>query len=635
MPFPTSFALVFCILAASCAIQAQSTTTTSPAAANQPGAKTPGDKTKPAPDPEAERIRNERRANAQSLLLTLADDANRFKDSILRARTLARIADQLWEVDRQRARSMFRSAWDAAEIAENELAARAAEQERQKPSNANGFSSISSTPRVRQEVLRLATKRDRSLGEEFLTKLQAQRDRENQGTKRTTPTPMGNIDPVSRQRIEVACQLLNAEQTERAMQFADPSLSMINIWTVDFLSSLREKDEAAADERYEAMLAIAARNPQSDANTVSVLASYLFTPHSFITFTSEGTHTRSFQGNTTRLPIAPGLRSAFFRAASSILLRPLAPPGQEQNSAFHDGHYLVIKRLLPVFEQSAPPEMTAALRGQLEALSALVAKITRDRDDDDWVKKGIRPDNFEQNWEQSLLDQLDRAKTSGERDQLLYRLAVMFSGRGEIKGRDYVDKIDDSELRNNARTFIDMQLGRYAAYKKDVDRIMELLRTGQLPHVYKARLLSTAAKLLDKSDHEKALTLINLAAAEARRIQDSDPDSPRAFLATADATLTVNRAAVWEAMSDAVKAANSAESFVGEDGQLSYQASMKGMSFGYSENVPEFDLEGIFKSLAEENYEKVVELARGFVHEGPRAVATIAIARAVLNEKKR
>jgi hypothetical protein len=631
MRFPASFALTFCILAVSCAIQAQSTTTAPPDAGKQAG----GGKTKPAKDPEAERIRNERRANAQSLLVTLADDATRFKDSILRARTLARVADQLWEVDRQRARSMFRSAWDAAEIAEDELVARADEQQRQMTNSGNGFSSIPSRPRVRQEVLRLATKHDRNLGEEFLTKLQAQRDRENQGTKRTTPDPMGAIDPVSQQRLEVACQLLNAEQTERAMQFADPSLSMINMWTVDFLSSLRERDDAAADERYAAMLAIAATNPQSDANTVSVLASYLFTPHSFITFSTDGTYTRSFQGNSTRPPIAPGLQLAFFRAASSILLRPLAPPGQEQNSAKHDGHYLVIKRLLPLFEQSAAPEMTAALRGQLEALSALVTKTTRDRDDDDWVKKDIRPDKFEQNWEQSLLDQLDRAKTSGERDQLHYRLAVLFSGRGETKARDYVDKIDDSELRNNARTYIDMQLGRYAVYKKDVDRIMELLRTGQLPHVYKARLLSMAAKLLDKSDHEKALTLVDLAAAEARRIQASDPDSPRAFLVTADATLAVNRAAVWEAMSDAVKAANSAESFAGEDGQLSYRVSMKGMSFGYNENVPEFDLEGIFKGLTELDYEKVVELARGFAHEAPRAVATIAIAKAVLNEKKR
>src|SRR5262249_35247046 len=72
-------------------------------------------------------------------------------------------------------------------------------------------------------------------------------------------------------------------------------------------------------------------------------------------------------------------------------LRPLAPPGQEQDSAGHGGHYLVIKRLMPLFEQRAPAEMTAALRAQLEAPAPLTTKETRDRDGDDLVRRGNRP----------------------------------------------------------------------------------------------------------------------------------------------------------------------------------------------------------------------------------------------------
>jgi hypothetical protein len=178
-------------------------------------------------------------------------------------------------------------------------------------------------------------------------------------------------------------------------------------------------------------------------------------------------------------------------------------------------------------------------------------------------------------------------------------------------------------------------LGRYAVSKKDVDRILELLRTGQLPHIYKAYLLSQTAKLLAKLDQEKAIALIDLAAAEARRIQFSNPESPRAFLAVANAMLSVNPAAVWDAMSEAVKASNTAESFSGEGGQLFHRVNTKEMSYGYRESVPDFDLEGIFKTLTEQNYDKVVELAQGFTRQAPRAVATIAIARTVLEEKKK
>ena len=55
-------------------------------------------------DVEAELLLRERRANAQSLLLNLAADARNFNDAALRARTLARIADGLWETDRERSR---------------------------------------------------------------------------------------------------------------------------------------------------------------------------------------------------------------------------------------------------------------------------------------------------------------------------------------------------------------------------------------------------------------------------------------------------------------------------------------------------------------------------------------------------
>jgi hypothetical protein len=60
----------------------------------------------------------------------------------------------------------------------------------------------------------------------------------------------------------------------------------------------------------------------------------------------------------------------------------------------------------------------------------------------------------------------------------------------------------------------------------------------------------------------------------------------------------------------------------------------KGSSSVNTNDVPEFDLEGIFRELAQQDYDRAVELARGFEGEGPRAVATIAIARGVLDPKK-
>ncbi|HJZ80998.1 MAG TPA: hypothetical protein VKD91_11655 [Pyrinomonadaceae bacterium] len=569
------------------------------------------------------------------MLVTLASDSVKFSDVIARVRTLARTADLLWDSDRERARSLFRAAWEASDAAE-----KAADERywgglyRQRQDQTSGFSAVSPRPAVRSEVLRLAAKHDRSLGEEFLRQ---QAQSRGEATEKSRPGPLGNADASVRQRMEVARQLVDADLTEQALQFAAPALGVIDQVTVDFFSTLREKRPVMADEHYAALLSLAASDPQSDANTVSVLSSYLFTPHQFLGFTAEGTHLNGFPGNQTPPEVAPALQLAFFRTAASILLRPLAPPGQEQDSAGHGGHYLVIKRLMPLFEQRAPAEMTAALRAQLEALAPLTTKETRDRDDDDLVRSGIRPDKKAENREQTYLDQLDHAQTSADRDRINLKLAGLYASKGDLRARERVEEIDDRELRTSARTFIDTRLAANALSRKDASRVLELCRTGEFAHLSKVYFLTQAAKLLRPSENEKALTLIDFAATEARRIGGLDPDSPRAFLAVANAMLVVNRAAVWDAMTDAIKASNSADGFGGEDGEfLAWMTDKEKYNFwSWSGSAPDFDVDKIFGKLTALDYDKSVELAQGLSAEAPRAVATIAIAQAVLSDKKR
>src|SRR5258708_34651035 len=110
-----SLPVLFCLLFL-CA-----TTIAQPNEANKPApTKELAGKGKAAVDPEAKRILRERRAQAQSLLISLAADAGSYNDQKLRARTQARIADVLWDADPERARTLFRKAWDAAEVVDQE-----------------------------------------------------------------------------------------------------------------------------------------------------------------------------------------------------------------------------------------------------------------------------------------------------------------------------------------------------------------------------------------------------------------------------------------------------------------------------------------------------------------------------------
>jgi hypothetical protein len=579
---------------------------------------------------EEERKLRALRVQARSLLIALSSDARTFNDPTLRARSLARIADALWPVDAEQARLLFRKAWEAAEGADLENDRKLQEEISQQKSRTGGGYAVSLPPGLRREVLRLAARHDRALGEEFLEKLKVQKLEAANATASERP---GQADPATAQRLSVARELLMAGEIERALQFADPALTVATMGSISFLSFLREKDAAAADERYASLLAASANNPQSDANTVSLLSSYIFTPNMYVVFTPNGTNSSSMGRDVKPVEVSAELKNAFFQSAATILLRPLPQPGQDQTSSGIDGKYLVIKRLLPFFEQSAPATMVESLRAQLNSLNAVVPEGTRTRDDE-WVSRGVRPDKPAAEREQALLDRIDLAKTSEQRDALYVDLIFMIAERGDMRARDYYSKVEDSETRKQLQAYVDPNLAKYAVQKKLTDQALELVQKGELTHLQKVWVLGEAVKILQPTDKEKALELVEAAAVEARRIDVSDPGRAQALIAVANALKVVDVTRVWDATFDAVKAANSAEQFTGEDGMMVLKFQSKNSNSVNTASMPEFDLEGIFRDLANYDYERAVELARGFEREGPRAIATIAIARGVLDPRK-
>src|SRR5688500_20387106 len=76
---------------------------------------------------EIEAEAEQRQEVAISLVVTLADEARSFKDQTRRARVQARAADILWERDQERARELFRRAWESAETADTDAARQRAE----------------------------------------------------------------------------------------------------------------------------------------------------------------------------------------------------------------------------------------------------------------------------------------------------------------------------------------------------------------------------------------------------------------------------------------------------------------------------------------------------------------------------
>ncbi len=581
---------------------------------------------------ERDSLEAQRRIFAISVVTSLADEARSYHDLALRPRVLARAADTLWAADSDAARTLFRRAWEAAEKGDaEELTIKTKDNP---PPMVIALRRMSGRD-LRSEVLSLAARRDRALGEEFLAKLKDETSRESRDSKSDASTrntaDSWLVSEAAAKRFLLARKLLEDDQIERALEFAAPVLDRVNANSIGFLSALRAKRPEAADQRFALLLACAEFDPSSDANTVSGLSSYVFTPGLYVTFSADG-GVRWNQPEETAPPppdLPGSLRSRFFEAATNILLRPLPPPDQDFTSSGRTGKYMVVKRLLPLFDQYAP-DTASALRAMLTALAGDRLKNSIG-DEHPLLTQGLQPEDTG-NALENMQNRLDHAKTSRERDSIYADAAASLANQGDARAQDIADKIDNSDRRAQTRRYVDLEFVQLAIRKKQASEVARLAKAGQLTHAQRAWAYTQAARLLMNSERPRSLQFLEEAADEARRIDGDDPDRVCLLIGVATQFVTADRVRAWEIMGEAVKSANSAERFTGENVQLHFPLMTKSGLKITSIGGEEFGLSGVLRSLTRDDLYRSVELAKSFKNEAPRATAMLAVARAVLEK---
>lgn len=588
-----------------------------------PAATSPGKTTKAPAQQEVDPEILQRRSIALSLLQSLAIEARSYRDEPLRARVQARVADALWDQDQETARSLFRRAWEVAEAVETDAP---------NPGN-SGFGRLAASPparprtNLRREIVQLAARRDHALGEEFLARLTA-KEAAGRANDRTSDRPELSTAEVA-ERLSLAGGFLRADNVERALQFADPALTRANTGAIQFLVELRAKNATAADQRFAALLALANADPTSDANTVSLLTTYAFTPSITLVVSPNGIPS-SFSSPPRPPPdLAPALRSSFFRVAANILLRPFAQ--LDQSSAGRAGTYFIAMRLLPLFQQFAP-ELAPSISAQLAALGPEASRATVNEGDRS-INRGMSGDGGRDAIDDELKDRLDRAHGTDERDRAYAFAAIRAAEDGDARARDFVDKIEDLDTRNGVRTYVDYFFIRSLLTKKRVDEALLLTRKADLPHTLRAHFITQAAAIVAGTDRLRAMGLLDEALTEARRIDAGTPERAFCLVALLAQFSKLDKARGWELVSETVKAANAVADFTGEDGRTAQTLEGKFSIRMTTELASATDLPNIFVSLAEDNFYQAVDAGKTFSGDAPRGLVTISVARAVLESK--
>lgn len=571
-------------------------------------------------------VEDERRAFAISLVISVADEARSFSDLALRSRVLARCADSLWDADNATARALFRRAWEAAEKGDAE---EGTIKTKDNPPPMVIALRRSSGRDLRSEVLTLIARRDRALGEELFTKLKAANERETEDSKGAQQSnDSWSTSEAAARRLHVAGRLLDEGQIERALEFAAPALGQVNPNSIGFLSALRTKNPEIGNQQFAFLLARTEFDPSSDANTVSGLSSYAFTPGFYVTFNADG-GSRWRQGDSVSVNppnLPPALLARFFDVAGTILLRPVPPPDQDFTSSGRKGRRMVIMRLLPLFDRHAPVS-AVALRAQLTALGGDPRTA-----DNPLLTDGLQTNEGGNSFER-MQNQVDQAKSSGERDSIYADFAVKLANRGDLRAKEISDKIDDSLLRAKIREFVDFQFVQILIKENDVAEAISQARKGQLRHNQRSWAYIQAARLLLNSQRQQSLDLLEEAATEAGRIEGNSADRPIVLVGVATQLLDADRTRAWEMMREIVKLANATEAFTGDQAQITSLLNTNSGVVATRIGGRDFNLLNLIKVLTQEDFYRSLELARSFKNPSPRSNAILEIARATLEKK--
>lgn len=583
---------------------------------------------KPPLESETARFQKARVAFAIQVVSSLADEARSYKDESLSVRTQARAADVLWNVDRVRARALFVRAWEAAQSIDKEGQRRNNEERQRFLSGRGGTGFIPAPPNLRAEVLRLAYLHEPALAEGFLAKMEEENKREEEDS--TTASHWDPTEPPDAivRRLQLARQLLESGETQKAIVLAEPGLNRVTSQGVMFLVLLRQKNEGFADRLFNLLLEKTSSDPMADATFVSLLSTYVFTPSVFVTSTKNGLLMNPW---TEQLPppnLSSELRAKFFSVASQILLRPLEPQILELTSAGLAGTYFTIKRLLPLFEQN-DPSTAIALQSRLNTLAQgsdnLIPVSQRA-----FENVGFKSNEKKEDDPEDALRHLDSASTS-QRNHLYAMAAQAAALKNDAKAPELADKIEDSELRKNVRTFVDFILVSKALELKNFEKALQLTRTSELSHFQRAWAFAELASLSKSSAPENSMNLILEAEKEAERIGIS-AEGAEAWVAIARRAAEIDPSGKWYRVQDAIKAVNRISDYTGEENEISAGFQSQNNIVRIQITAPTISLSALMGDLAEDDIYRTVAMAKDVTGESPRAFSLLASARVAFNK---
>jgi len=438
------------------------------------------------------------------VLNSTAEEAKKWDDKGVAARTQAQIADLVWDANQENGNNYLKAAWTAATKVE--------EPKRDRSS----FVNPSLRNAVRRDVLLVARKRAPELAAIWLEEMIEESNSAEKNER-------GTFDDRSA-RSAVLLQMANqvvAENPQAAAELLIDSLRdgvSFNFQTT--LIRIQQKDSALAETVFRAALARLRAAGMSDPNELLTLYAYLYTPGRVIgANTSDNRNQVQLAVGGTRVsnPAGrqnPGMAREFLELASDLLLTaPLADGNNAQTAA--RSLVSVIEMLLREVTQQLP-EKAALLRARAQQLGSEArfsnGPIQR-RSDIPEVRPGESKESFAERRVDLLEETASKARDPLTRDIGYATAAVATAVQRYERGIDLAGKVDDKNLREGVRSWL-----LYRA-------VLHFISSGNLDEAHRLNL---------KND-DAAQRAVSFVVGAQRLINDKDTESASEWLREAGA----------------------------------------------------------------------------------------------------
>jgi hypothetical protein len=379
------------------------------------------------------------------VLNSTADEAKKWDDKAVAAKTQAQVADLVWDTNRENARNHLQAAWDAS--------AKVEEPKRDRSSVVNP----SLRNAVRRDVLLIARKRAPELAAVWLEEMVEE-------TKSAEKKDRGTFDDRSA-RSAVLLQMANevvADNPKAAAALLIDSLRdgvSFNFQTT--LIRIQQKDQALAETVFRAALTRLKAAGMSDPNELLTLHAYLYTPgRVFGANTSDNRNQLQLAigGSRVSMPAGrqnPAMALEFLELASDLLLG--APLPQNDNARITARSLVsAIEILLKEVTQELP-EKAALLRGRAQQLGseARFSNVPAQRSPDiPETRLGESKESFAERRVDLFEETAAKGRDLLTRDIGYATAAVATTVERYERGLNLAGKIDDKNLREGVRSWL-------------------------------------------------------------------------------------------------------------------------------------------------------------------------------------